>query len=291
MRSLSNLFKSAYIVQNDKEDRIIDSNEMVAQRLQMLEELERAKHEGPEFEELGEAFVEGLDASQVDELMADRDVAPEVPSPAEEVEAARAEIERLQAQADEIVANAKAQADAVLSQAQEEAQSIEAKAREDGHREGFEAGHAEGLEKVKEAEEALQAREAEINAAYEAKLAEMEPKLINELCAIFQEIFDIDLTGRSDTVMYLLQKAMETIEGGTNYLVQVSPDDYPYASEHKEELMSRVSQAGSLELVEDKTLRQGQSFIETESGIFDCSFGVEMELLCKELKLLSRGGD
>ena len=115
----------------------------------------------------------------------------------------------------------------------------------------------------------------------------MEPQLIDMLCDIFQKVFGVDMSGRSDTVMYLLQKAMQDIEGGTNFLVHVSSEDHPYAAEHKEELLSYVGPAGTLELVEDHTLKQGQSYIETESGIFDCSFGVEMELLCKELKLLS----
>lgn len=288
MRSLSNLVKSAYVREKESENRIIDSNEMVAERLRFLTEQMEAQL-APEEDDFTEGFAEGLDADQVEELMADRDAAPEPNAGmAAKIDEAKEELARLQAQADEVVNDAKKQADAMIAQAQADAKEIENAARSAGHEEGYQAGYQEGMEKVHEAEAQLAQREEELNRSYEEKLAEMEPQLMNVLCGIYEHVLGIDLQGRSDVVMYLLQHAMQTIEGGTNYLVHVSPDDHPYAVEHKDELTGMVGLSGTLELVEDHTLKQGQCYIETESGIFDCSFGVEMELLSKELKLLSR---
>ena len=285
MRSLSNLVKSAFVTEKDTDSRVIDSNEIVAEKLRVLTEQMEAQLL-PDEEEFVDGFTEGLNADQVEELMADRDSA-EAPILQSKVEEAKAELERLNAQAEEVIADAKSQADSIIANAKQEASQVMEDARNAGHEEGYQNGYQEGLSKVKEAEDALAIKEEELTRNYEKKFAEMEPQLIDMLCDIFQKVFGVDMSGRSDTVMYLLQKAMQDIEGGTNFLVHVSSEDHPYAVEHKEELLSYVGPAGTLELVEDHTLKQGQSYIETESGIFDCSFGVEMELLCKELKLLS----
>ncbi len=286
MRSLSNLVKSFYVKENEEDSRIIDSNEIVAEKLRVLAEKmeEQLSEDGEGFEE---GFVEGLDADQVEELMADREGTQDGGIQSQ-IDEARAELSRLQEQADQVVADAKSQADSIMNEAQENARTIEADARNAGHEEGYQAGYQDGMDKAAEAERALAEEKEQFEQAYEEKLNEMEPQLMSVLCDIYQHVFGVDMSGRSDVVMYLLQKAMQNIEGGTNYLVHVSTDDHPYATEHKEELTSLVGPSGSLELIEDHTLKQGQSYIETESGIFDCSFGVEMELLCKELKLLSR---
>ncbi len=288
MRSLSNLVKSAFVTEKDDESRVIDSNEMVAERLRVLTEQMEAQLQA-DGEDYSDEFIEGLDPEQVEELLADREKGSQESADAQaRIEEAQAELERLSQQADEVIADAKSQADSIIAQANEEAKQIEETARSQGHDEGYQAGYDEGMRKVREAEESLEARKAELESEYEKKFAEMEPQLMDALCSVYREVFGVDMTGRSDTVVFLLRKAMQFIEGGTNFLVHVSSDDYAYASEHKEELRSLVGPAGTLELIEDHTLSQGQSYIETESGIFDCSFGVEMELLSKELKLLSR---
>lgn len=288
MRSLSNLLKSFYVKEDESDSRVIDSNEIIAERLRVLEEQMRER-EFPEDAEFAEGFVEGLDADQVEELMADRDQNGDTQADIyARVEEAKAELERLNEQASVVIEDAKSQADAVLAEAKEEAARIREDARSEGHEEGFQAGHAEGMAKVQEAEDALQRRAEELEQSYEKMFSDLEPQMMDLLCDIYRDVLSVDLTGRSDVVVYLLQKAMQNIEGGTNYLVHVSPEDHPYAVEHKDVLVSLAGPAGTLELVEDHTLKQGQSYIETESGIFDCSFGVEMELLSKEIKLLSR---
>ena len=149
-------------------------------------------------------------------------------------------------------------------------------------------GYGEGLEKAKAAEDEFLAKEELRQQEYEAALNEIEPKLVSTLCDIYEHVLGVELAGRSDIVIHLLRRALRTIEGGINYLVHVSSDDHEYAVNHKEELTSLLGSTNTLEIIEDITLAQGQSFIETESGIYDCSFGVEMELLKKEIILLSR---
>ena len=44
------------------------------------------------------------------------------------------------------------------------------------------------------------------------------------------------------------------------------------------------------DIVEDLTLKKNECLIETESGIFDCSLGIELKELKKQLLLLSYEG-
>ena len=153
MRSLSNLVKSAFVTEKDTDSRVIDSNEMIAEKLRVLTEQMEAQLL-PDEEEYGDGFMEGLNADQVEELMADRDSAPES-NLQSKVEEAKAELERLNAQAEEVIADAKTQADSIIANAKQEASQIMEDARNAGHEEGYQNGYQEGLSKVREAEDAL----------------------------------------------------------------------------------------------------------------------------------------
>lgn len=285
---MSNLYKSAYVVQNESESRVIDSNEMVAKKIQMLTEIMEAQMENSDENLDYDGFVEGLNAQQVETLLEDpqEDAAP--PSLDNQIESAKEELEQLRLQADAVIEDAKANARELMDKAGKDADKIRDDARQAGYNEGYEKGYGEGLEKAKAAEDEFLAKEELRQQEYEAALNEIEPKLVSTLCDIYEHVLGVELAGRSDIVIHLLRRALRTIEGGINYLVHVSSDDHEYAVNHKEELMSLLGSTNTLEIIEDITLAQGQSFIETESGIYDCSFGVEMELLKKEIILLSR---
>lgn len=285
---MSNLYKSAYVVQNESESRVIDSNEMVAKKIRMLTEIMEAQMENSDENFDYDGFVEGLNAQQVETLLEDpqEDAAP--PSLNDRVESAKEELEQLRLQADVVIEDAKANAREIMDKADKDAEKIRDDARQNGYSEGYDKGYGEGLEKAKAAEDEFLAKEELRQQEYEAALNEIEPKLVSTLCDIYEHVLGVELAGRSDVVIHLLRRALRTIEGGINYLVHVSSDDHEYAVKHKEELTTLLGSTNTLEIIEDITLAQGQSFIETESGIYDCSFGVEMELLKKEIILLSR---
>ena len=102
MRSLSNLVKSAYVIENESENRVIDSNEMIAEKLRELTERMEAELAETE-EEFDEEFTEGLNADQMEGLMGDRDAEAESSAAHSKLEDAKAELARLQEQADMVV--------------------------------------------------------------------------------------------------------------------------------------------------------------------------------------------
>ncbi len=279
MRSLSkNLVKFNNVVVKEEGKRIIDSNTLVAEKIQSLTALLEEENSSESF---AEGFTAGLNADQVEQLLADPEKVEMDTQQAGEV------IKNANEEAEQIIASAQAEADSILLTAKGDAAKVKADAIRTGHDEGYQVGFDEGLKKASKAEETYRAKQQQLEEAYEKKLEEIEPQFIEVLTGIYSHIFHIDLSSKKELVLYLLKDTIRNIEGGKNFLVHVSKDDYALVNEHKQELLAGIGSTNMVEIIEDLTLPTMQCFVETEGGIFDCSLGTELELLEKELKLLS----
>lgn len=290
--SKNNIVKSGNIVKSD-EARVIDSNARVADRLSYLAEIMDSYKEDYNYDDdfSTDGFTEGLDALQVERLFGeeeqDGEVQEAVQAPAVDTAQIEAMIAEANSEAERIISEANAQAEDIISSAQQEAQNIMQNAEREGHESGYNAGYEEGLRVADEAEQRCAARERELEEYYSSKVDELEPQFVEKLTDIYEQIFKVDLSTKKDLILYLISDAMRGIEGGKNFLVHVSVDDYPYVSENKEQLSQGIPATSTIEIIEDLTLSVSQCFIEAESGIFDCGLGTELELLKKELMLLA----
>ncbi len=264
-------------------ERVIDTNELVARRIEELEARKRTADES--------GFVEGLQAQRID--------LEEYETPEEEKEAARNLLEQAgkdaeavkadaEAEANQLIADARARADRILEdakvQAQNESDQVLAKAREQGY--------ADGMQKAEEELAAGQARlenyRAQLEAEYESRLETLEPQFVETITDIYEHIFHVELGSYREILTFLIQTTMRKIEGGRNFLIHVSKEDYPYVSLQKKQLSSAGAGA-QVEIVEDMTLASNECMIETVSGIFDCGLGTQLSELSRKLKLLSYG--
>ena len=55
---------------------------------------------------------------------------------------------------------------------------------------------------------------------------------------------------------------------------------------NKEEILERVGAGIEIEIVADSSMDGNSCVIETDSGVFDCSLGVQLENLIKDIKSL-----
>ncbi|MCR5302068.1 MAG: hypothetical protein K6E49_06470 [Lachnospiraceae bacterium] len=265
-----------------KQKRIIDSNQAVSERIKALSEM---LENVPE-DEFAEEFSEGLDAEQVDALLTDQDELAAQKARDEEVQKL---IEEANAEAERIISEAGAEADRLIEEANAKAGAVLEEARARGEAEGNEKGYAEGLERAAAVEEEARQKAAALEAEYEEMKEALEPKLVETLTGIYSHVFGTDLSGRSDVILYLLKDTIRNVDTAKTYLVHVSRDDSEYVNANKEELTEGIGSSAAVEIIEDVTLSEGNCFIETDGGIFDCSLGTELELLKKELKILSYG--
>ena len=283
----SSLIKAGYVKPIEKDNkRVIDSNKAVFDRIQLLNEIMDTSPISEDYYEEDDGFHAGLNAQQLGALYEDN--APEEDNTPEEVSVdVSAIIEGANANASAIINDANAKASSIVNDANAQAEDIKAQAYEEGRSQGYDAGYSEGMNQVKAMEAELEERRRQLEDEYEQSIAQLEPRFVEKLTDIYSHIFNVDLSDRTELILYLLKNTIRNIEGAKNFFLHVSNDDYEYVSEHKPELEQGLASSYTVEVISDISLERGSCFIEAESGIFDCSLGIELELVKKELRLLA----
>ena len=293
---MSSVYKRQFIeTQSDK--LVINSNKQIAERLEEL-----SKMVGGDGTVSADGFSEGLSAVNVSSLVEGAEEFDEEGNPISNVIKADAapppepEPEpEPQVDVSAILEEAENQAQAILADAQAQAEQLKSQAMEEGRNEGLAAGHDEGYQagmaEVESMKQQLLQEEAELQAEFERRVEEMEPMLIETLTGIYEHIFHVNFTEQKEVIFYLIQDALKNIEGGRNMIIHVSANDYGFVSMQKKELLEGISGADSAEIVEDVTLKPNECYIETDSGIFDCSLETQLAGLKRQLRLLSYSGN
>ena len=196
-------------------------------------------------------------------------------------------IKQAQEEAERILDEAGAEADRILEEARGEAEALRVQARNEGEKEGYEEGIRRAQTEFQEKEQALIEKEKELEAEYNDRYEVMEKELVRDLTEVYEHVLGIDLSDQTNVVINLMKDAIKNIEGGRNFFVHVSSEDYAYVRAFKEEILNSVGGVDSVEIVEDVTLSPSDCFVECESGIYECGLGTELALLKKELRLLS----
>ena len=279
----SNFVKGFNVRVDDKKTVKIDANDRIARRLEEL--AEQMKVQEPEA--IAEGFSEGLDADMVERLVSDTDEGE-----GEEVSVIHSDTAVSSAQAQAMIDEAKENADQIIEDARNEAAQIEEDARRKGYGEGFEQGRAdaeaEEREKYERKVKELEAREQQVIQEYEKKAAELEPLLVNKLSGIFEKVTGVRLENDRETIVYLLRRALTNLDGARNYIIHVSAADYDRVQSDKEDIAKGTGVLPDrFEIIEDVTLKTGDCMIESDGGIWDCGLGTQLELLVKQLKILS----
>ncbi len=285
---MSNLFKGGFVNYDDTEKFVIDSNELANQKIEAFQEKELKRQRAMMSEEEGYApegddgdFVPGIDMEQLSQLTEDQGVMEPYPDPQFDMEAMQAEmdlkIQQAQEQADMIIQNAQEQANQIISQAQEE-----------GHRQGYEAGYQEGVQAAEALKADIEQQRGDLEAQYQQIVDGLEPEMVDVLTQIYEHVFGVELREDKGIILHLLKSTLSRIEPGKDLIVHVSSDDYDDVIEERESLEACITSPNTtMEIIEDPLLKENECMIESDSGVFDCSLGVELSELSRKLKLLS----
>lgn len=292
----SNLLKSYYLNRSAEDARVIDTNDLVAQKL------ERIRMVLPDMPLSREGFEEvNLVAGEVQDpadLLSMEQAAGDEEMPA----VIKGNVAYSGPDPEEIIARAKSEAqkeiDSMRSQAKRELEAERASTLDTAKKTGYEEGKQLAMQEVENAwqeiENARQELEAErgrLQEEYDKKVDELEPMFVRTLTGIYDKIFEAGLVDKQEIVVTLLRNTMKKIEGCKNFLIHVSATDYPYVKEHKGDLLSESSQEGTvIDIVEDSMIREQECTIETANGIYDCGIGTQLSELRKKLMLLSYDG-
>lgn len=269
------LVKQMFMVVQSEEKRVINADELIQKR---QKDFVRWQGEADE-----EGFVSGLAAEEV-ELAGD---------------AEESNIIKSRESADQIMENAQAAAQATLAAAQAEAEAIrqeaiaQATAEKDGiFAEAQQQGYSEGFAKAQAEAEAIRreykAKEEQLDLYYQQQIEELEPQMVDVISAIYEHILHVDFQSYREILAHLISDTLRKMEGGHDFMVHVSKEDYPYISMQKKEILAGAVAANcNVEVVEDLTLVKNQCLIETDSGIYDCGLGTQLDELKRKLMLLA----
>lgn len=245
--------------------RVINSNALVAERLEMA-----AKEMKGTFAPGEDGFSEGILAEEV--------------SVAEEEKIDYVAV--AQKEAEQILAEAKMKADSLLNNAMEQSGKVLEEAKEQGYQEGKQRQQEELEQFRQELEQEYQNKREELDTDYQNKFEHMERDLVDVILDVFNKVFHIQFDNKKHILMYLINNAVMNIEGEKKFRIRVARGNLLFLENHKEEMLDRVGHGVELEIIADSTMDGNDCVIETESGVFECSLGVQLENLIKDIRSL-----
>lgn len=279
-----NIYKGGFVQFSPENTKIIDTNSLVAKKIETYSTLLREKTE-EDFEPASEEY-DGLDEERLSALTEDGGLGEYPASPEEETP----DVEEIRKACDDMINDANAQASSVLEAATKEAEEIKANAAEEGRQEGFEAGKAEAEAILREEASKLEEERNRLNAEYEAKLKELEPKMVDAITDVYAKVFGNGFFNKKDVLVALVSKALSDTETDDKIIIHVSNEDYEEVMSAKDKLFAKVSFSTEPEIRPRESLESGQAKVETTYGIMDCSIDTELKELTRTLRILSHEG-
>lgn len=278
-----NLVKQRFAVVSPDDKRIIDTSELMQQRLEEYNRKQSQKE--------ASSFVAGLKAEEINLPESEENSSQEL-EPSEMLKRAEKEAVRMldeaKAEAERILAEAGAKAIDIQEEARNLAEVEKAKVYADAKQSGYNEGIQQAMLEGEAAKQEYMNKEREAIAYYQQQIDLLEPQLVDVITEIYEHIFHVELHSYREILSFLISSAIRKNDGGHEFIIHVSKEDYPYINMQKKQIIaSAVAGSSTVEILEDITLSKNDCMIETENGIFDCGLGTQMAELKRRLQLLS----
>ena len=276
--SRNNLVKQFNVVENE-ETRVIDTNELLRRRREKLPPRIVTREDG-------DGFVSGLGAEEV-ELPAGAEGFSDggVIKASEDIQAM---LEQAREEAQAILDGAQNKAQALIADAVAKAEADKKSIMDQARQQGYEEGRGKAQAEADVLRKEFQEKGRQLEAEYQQMIDELEPRFVDTITSIYEHIFQVELGDNRGILEHLISNTMHKLEGGGNFLIHVSKEDYSHVTMQKQQILDgTASGIGTVEIVEDMTLGKNECLIETDSGIFDCGLGTQLAGLKQKLMLLS----
>lgn len=269
--------------------KVINSNDLLDTKISEYEAV-RAKKKAEEAKAQAMAEYEAkIEAGEIEE--GDVPEFQESFGPSEEdIEACNVQIDEMLAQANEqaeaIIAQANEQAQSILDEASISAESMKKQAIEEGKKQGYDLGVAMGQAdmdaKTAELDEVDKQRQLE----YLNKVEEIEKELIDVVCDVVGKVFMTQFSDKKDIIIHLCDNAIANIDSSKEFQIKVNEKTHDFLQTNKSQIEGKLGSDVQLDIVLDPLLDDDQCIIETDGGVFECSLGVQLENLLKDIKSL-----
>ncbi len=277
---MSNLYKQYWVTNQQENARVINANALLEERMAKMKERQLAEQRRQQ--ELAGCFEAGI-------VRADTEVIEEIEEEetVDAAEQAREEAERIKAEAERVLSEAKAEAQAVLNQAYLEAKNLREEAKVQGYAEANVRMQKELNEAHARLEKEYSVKNSRLERDYVTKRDNMENELVDVILEVFNKVFHIQFDNKKHILMHLINNAILNIEGERKFRIKVADSNVLFLENHREDILERVGHGAELEFIADSAMDGNDCLIETDSGVFDCSLGMQLENLIKDIRSLS----
>ena len=285
-----NIIYQMQVKPDQEEELIINSNDLVHERMEEIQrELEKKAKEAafqemmeprPVLDEEGNPVLD----EEGNPLMQTPDPADfEMPQEDPQIDY----VEQAKEEAEMILSQARMEADAILQDANNQAEDLRSNAVSQGHDEGYRDGMARATKEMEMARADIEEQKNQMQAELLDRQQGMEHDMVDVITEVIEKVFMVQFADKKEIVLHLVDNALSNIEGSKIFQIKVSEYNYEFLENNKMDLQDRVGSDVQVDIVLDPLLDQSQCIIETDGGIFDCSLGVQLENLIKDLRSLS----
>lgn len=192
-----------------------------------------------------------------------------------------------QSQADEIIANAKSEAEKIIQDAHLKEQKIKDDAKQDGFKQGHDDGYSAGeseierlVERLRKMVEALMLRREEI-------LKETEQQIVELVILMTRKVVKIISETQKTAIMSNVLAALKKVKSRGNVILHVNLEDLKLASANADEFIKRVENIQGITVVEDSTVEKGGCVVETDFGAIDARISSQLSELEEKIMEIS----
>ena len=272
---MSNVIKSVYFQMDQEDARVINSDEHVAEFAPIL--LQRQSSPAEEeaelvAQEMPEGFQSGINVLNMEDVRR---------------EERRKMKEETSKERETLLEDARREADELLQSARAEADQLREQAVEEGRKAGFEQGQAEAQERLQEAAASFQQQMEKERQELKEQEEALEPKYAEIMAALIQKITGVVCQDKKNVIVYLIHQALNQLEKTKTINLRVSKQDILRVSSYKEQLKKCVSEGVEFDITEDDSLQGNQCIIETDQRIIDCSLDVQLQNLQDQIRMLT----
>ena len=289
---MSNLLKGFYIAVDKSDKRVIDSNELISEKLIHIRNT--VNNEGFS----SEGFCAGLNAVNVSEMLDENN---HILGENVQIEEAQATIEA-ETKKEDILNAAMQEAEAIVNRANEDALSIIENAKAEAERvlqEARNSGYAEGMQSANQEAETMKAQlvasfeeeKQSIIAEYRRKEEQLEPELVDVILRIFADITKCVSVDKKDMILHLVNNVMTGGEASRNFIIRASVEDAIFLRENKRSIEGATRDDIHIEIVSDPSMKRNECLIDTDTGVYDCSLDIQLENLINNIRILSATGE
>lgn len=282
---MSNIVKANFIQFSTENTRVIDTNSLVAKRLEgfsgvLRENTDEAKEN--EFEE------QGLDSDVMNRLLSDGEEA----SFGEDGEFAPIDLTSLpQVETSESIEEMKRAAieeiEALKAASLAEIEEMKENARLEGYDIGYNEGKSRADEEYGRKLAELNQEKERLYEEYESLSKNLEPRIVETITGIYKKLFADGFYCKEDVMCALVSQALRNVKRNDEVLIHISEKDAELFEAMKDRLFANLGLNEEPQFRVQENLLEGQAKVETPYGIMDCSIDTELNELTRMLHILA----